>query len=826
MNNQNRVPYVPQNIYDQNQINYNNKGFNINSTNQINFPDTSNNIKPMINNNIPTYNFNNTNSSSNNYTFINSKITQDKLSIFNQLHRDTCTMSSNLIPNNAVLIQNNSIMNLLIKLSGSSQQDGRISYTQINQGESKIFNRNCNSIYKLNVTSAEGIKGSIFNIKSGCIYQIDSSFNLCDPNGNTTLSTFEEYSPIFEWKNAYLAFSNQFDNSFSRNSSLNNIIIVNKANNSLNASIMSDSVNNFEGNVEIEPLIYLNYNRKPGRYIGKISKISDEEINKYELETGNIYVWDDTMGLVNYTRNNSPVSKTIDNSDRNNKNRNEDKRNFLTNKIWLMIKAYLKNNPNKKKIKDFNYLLFRFIQIINCTSNNIQIRVQSRKTGSEEFMNVKPTENYNWKRLDGEYLTEIVFSNMKSKRYNLRSDNQYKIDSLHQMVNVSSNTVIKPVRDTFNTDELVYFDEITNTYQKKKIDYSDEFPINPNINNNNKTNNLIKPDLNIYEYYQNKKPNYIPGNPFVDQDFSPNKCTLAAIDPLTGVRCKPHFLHLPDSLTPKQINSYIFKRPKDIFRGQYCLYKDEICYDDVKQGSLGNCYLMSVIASLSQKPDLISSIFKSTTVNPDGFYEIFFWENGKKKVMFVDDYLVLSNGEEGYPFAIPNGNELWVMLIEKAYAKYEGGYSNIIGGVMATELTWLTGAMSRCLNLNNQNSWIEIVNSIKAGYIITSASLAGTGNHFNMSAGGISNGHAYSVLDAREFRDYSKNIKLIKVRNPWGRVEWKGDYNDNCRNWTPELKKFFGFNEQAKDDGVFYMTFEDFKNEFASIIICCLEARN
>lgn len=67
---------------------------------------------------------------------------------------------------------------------------------------------------------------------------------------------------------------------------------------------------------------------------------------------------------------------------------------------------------------------------------------------------------------------------------------------------------------------------------------------------------------------------------------------------------------------------------------------------------------------------------------------------------------------------------------------------------------------------------------------------------------GIVQGHAYSVLDAKEIDEY----KLIKLKNPHGSAgkEWNGDFSDKSDLMT---KRMLGLLEHSRsDDGIFWMT--------------------
>jgi hypothetical protein len=80
--------------------------------------------------------------------------------------------------------------------------------------------------------------------------------------------------------------------------------------------------------------------------------------------------------------------------------------------------------------------------------------------------------------------------------------------------------------------------------------------------------------------------------------------------------------------------------------------------------------------------------------------------------------------------------------------------------------------------------WPKITNAFQRNQSI----LAGTNDNNDTETSGIVSGHAYSVISAHEFMHKGKRVRLLKMRNPWGFGEWKGDWSDESSLWTDDLK--------------------------------------
>merc|ERR1719335_1419174 len=109
--------------------------------------------------------------------------------------------------------------------------------------------------------------------------------------------------------------------------------------------------------------------------------------------------------------------------------------------------------------------------------------------------------------------------------------------------------------------------------------------------------------------------------------------------------------------------------------------------------------------------------------------------------------------------------------------------------------------------------WARTKSFHEAGHMLGCGSSAGKDT--NISAQGIVQGHAYSILRVEEV----DGKKLLQLRNPWGRAEWKGKWCDDDKDsWTQRMTK--KLNHVDRDDGIFWMAFHDFITHYDNLYVC------
>lgn len=135
------------------------------------------------------------------------------------------------------------------------------------------------------------------------------------------------------------------------------------------------------------------------------------------------------------------------------------------------------------------------------------------------------------------------------------------------------------------------------------------------------------------------------------------------------------------------------------------LFLGEPSVMDVDQGALGDCYLISGMGAVAAaNPEIIKNALKD---NGDGTFTVTFWELQKDGKSFkphyetVDNYLPSYQGKKRTAYAQsdqafdPKNQALWPAIIEKAYAKWKGGYDVIgKGGQSSKAMEAITGVKS------------------------------------------------------------------------------------------------------------------------------------
>ena len=179
----------------------------------------------------------------------------------------------------------------------------------------------------------------------------------------------------------------------------------------------------------------------------------------------------------------------------------------------------------------------------------------------------------------------------------------------------------------------------------------------------------------------------------------------------------------------------------------------------------------------------------------------------------MDDYFPFTYNKkkkEVFAFCKSNGkdNEIWVQLIEKAWAKICGSYEASEMGRCSeflqnfdgtpTEIHWTEDFdthdkkedMYRLMSIADRNGWVMTSSCLKR----MSPQLADLPLN-TMKTLGIKNCHSYSVLDVKEvILDTGEIEFMVFLRNPTGNFflkegdVWKGDYSALSSKWTDKLR--------------------------------------
>jgi len=275
----------------------------------------------------------------------------------------------------------------------------------------------------------------------------------------------------------------------------------------------------------------------------------------------------------------------------------------------------------------------------------------------------------------------------------------------------------------------------------------------------------------------------------------------------------------------------------------FVLYEGRIEAQDLVQGGLGDCWLVSALAVLAENPAAIRACCREKEASLSGGYNYRFYDGRIKKWVdiHIDDFIPVHKGTKNCVYMTPHNNEMWAILLEKAFAKFCGSFAALHSGFHMEAWHAITGnhvfmlkkegvfwtrynmgfrspsSGPRDVTLEatgeKVGGWTDlprVLLAYQARKCLIGASILRKAGHGveHEQATGLVEGHAYSILDVRVVGGgvlgaiqkmgvkvgQDKTTSLIKLRNPWGNTHWKGD-------WGPESKKWELYPEVARELG-------------------------
>nr|XP_008516824.1 PREDICTED: calpain-3 isoform X3 [Equus przewalskii] len=330
---------------------------------------------------------------------------------------------------------------------------------------------------------------------------------------------------------------------------------------------------------------------------------------------------------------------------------------------------------------------------------------------------------------------------------------------------------------------------------------------------------------------------------------------------------------------------FVWKRPPEICKNPRFIIgganRTDIC-----QGDLGDCWFLAAIACLTLNERLLFRVIPhdqsftiphdlSFTENYAGIFHFQFWRYGDWVDVVIDDCLPTYNNQLVFTKS-NHRNEFWSALLEKAYAKLHGSYEALKGGNTTEAMEDFTGGVTEFFEIKEapRDMYKIMKKAIERGSLMGCSIDDGTNMTYGTSPSGLKmgdliarmvrnmdnsrlrdsdliprdsddrptrtivpvqyetrmacglvRGHAYSVIGLEEAWFKNEKVKLVRLRNPWGQVEWNGSWSDGWKDWSfVDKEEKARLQHQVTEDGEFWMSYDDFIYHFTKLEICNLTA--
>jgi hypothetical protein len=199
--------------------------------------------------------------------------------------------------------------------------------------------------------------------------------------------------------------------------------------------------------------------------------------------------------------------------------------------------------------------------------------------------------------------------------------------------------------------------------------------------------------------------------------------------------------------------------------------------NDVNQNDLGDCYFLASVAALARSnPAAISNMIRENRDAAGNVvsYTVSLWDKesswfglrqkNKLKEITVDNNFPASGRANPGDVDGAGNQEIWPMILEKAFAQMKGGYAEIgEGGRPEKAMFALTGRDAHSYSPWRVNNYDLLKNNFDAGKMMTFS----TPDWGKKDVGefGLHGNHAYTISG---FHTDASGQRYIDLQTPWG----------------------------------------------------------
>eukprot|EP00930_Biecheleria_cincta_P045441 TRINITY_DN31310_c0_g1_i1.p1 TRINITY_DN31310_c0_g1~~TRINITY_DN31310_c0_g1_i1.p1 ORF type:complete len:478 (+),score=60.67 TRINITY_DN31310_c0_g1_i1:101-1435(+) len=262
------------------------------------------------------------------------------------------------------------------------------------------------------------------------------------------------------------------------------------------------------------------------------------------------------------------------------------------------------------------------------------------------------------------------------------------------------------------------------------------------------------------------------------------------------------------------------------------------------------------MACLAEYEGAVPVLFQTRVKSRRGKYYIWLFDDSKNswRRLVIDDYIPCDGSDNSPIFSKPKNNEIWVMLLEKAFAKMWQSYAELKGGQTAWALRAMTGdnvqqyirrgmcwgrfnvppRKAENANPEFQDDAVEddellsrVENYLSIGSVVCASIQQDDGDiSRDCKSLGLITNHAYSILKVSAASVLPG--PMVELRNPWGRDArggWRGDWGLGSNLWDEQTgaRQALGWRDSDMEDedygSTFWMLWTDFAAFFDNLTI-------